>query len=276
MKIFGRPFALFVLCYLGVFGFLPYLYSVRDKGLSVHVIDVGQGDSILVELDGKPLILVDGGADYTTDKYIFDRTGLRCEIPLLVLSHAHSDHYVGFRRVVERCKFVILRYNDVDLGNYVLSENIKNLHEIKINKVQNNDQLILNDVYIRFLVPFVKKSDEPKNLNNASVALFIKYGSFEALLLGDLEKEAQARLDLKALERMVEGELDVLKIAHHGAVNGYYLPLVRALNPKYCVVSVGKNNSFGHPSLSVLESLEEEGCKVLRTDEVGDVVIKSL
>lgn len=270
------PFQLaFVVVYILVFQLVAGRHSINEPGLAIHVVDVGQGDGIYIELNGRPLVLIDGGADYTADKYILERTGLVCRLPLVILTHTHADHFVGFKRILERCKFDILRYNDVVLDGRAVPENVKNNHKNKVKKTFDGEQFVINGVFIKLFVPFGNINEMPKNLNNASVVLLLKYRDFDALFPGDLEAEAQERLDLRKLKRLISGRLDVLKIAHHGAVNGYSRELVAELKPRICVISVGKDNTFGHPSPSVIEELEKAGCGVIRTDKAGNVVIRS-
>jgi competence protein ComEC len=69
--------------------------------------------------------------------------------------------------------------------------------------------------------------------------------------------------------------LDVVKIAHHGSSNGVYMPLINELKPDTCIVSVGSDNKFGHPDTGSMQDLDQAGCKVLRTDYLGDIVIKN-
>jgi len=90
-----------------------------------------------------------------------------------------------------------------------------------------------------------------------------------------LKQGRRRDIDLRKLKRLITGRLDVLKIAHHGAINGYSRELVSELKPRICVISVGEFNTFGHPSPSVIEELEKAGCGVIRTDKAGSVVIKS-
>ncbi|HAI63039.1 MAG: internalization-related competence protein ComEC/Rec2 protein [candidate division WWE3 bacterium GW2011_GWF2_41_45] len=266
---------IFVTAYIVVFQLVVSRRLLSGSGMSVHVIDVGQGDGIYIELNGKPVALIDGGGDYTADKYILEKTGLGCNIPLVVLSHDHGDHFVGFKRILERCKFGILRYNDVVLDGLAVPSSVKNNPKNKVKKTFDGEQFVIRGVFIKLFVPYESIHGMPKNLNNASVVLLAKYKDFEVLSLGDLEAEGQERLDLRKLKRLISGRLDVLKISHHGAVNGYSRELVAELKPVVCVISVGEFNTFEHPSLPVIEELEAAGCGVIRTDKVGDVVISS-
>lgn len=267
--------SVFCTIYLLLFHFFVFQKNLNDAGLSFHIIDVGQGDGIFVSMNARPLILIDGGGDYTADPYMLDNTGIKCHLPLLVLTHLHNDHYLGFRRLLERCTFDILRFNDVVLDGRAFPVFVKNSYENKVKKTFDGEQFLINGVFIKIFLAFDSAYEIPKNLNNSSVVVFIKHGDFEGLFLGDLEADGQARLDIKKIKKLVSGRLDVLKIAHHGAINGYYPALIHALKPRFCVISVGKDNKFRHPSEEVLQGLKNSGCEVIRTDEAGSVVINS-
>lgn len=264
---------IFAISYLLIFQLVTGMRPIRNPGLQIHVIDVGQGDGIYIEMNGKPVALIDGGADYTADPYILGKTGLGCSVPLVVLSHPHDDHFVGLRRFWERCKFVILRYNDVVLDGRVLPKNKKYFGKNSVKKTFDGEEFFINEVKIKMLVPFGNSNEMPKNINDASVATLVKYKDFEALFLGDLETEAQGRIDFGKLEKEIDGRLDVLKVAHHGAKNGLNKTLVARLKPRICAISVGADNKFGHPSPLTVETLEELGCGVIRTDKAGNVVV---
>ena len=97
------------------------------------------------------------------------------------------------------------------------------------------------------------------------------YGEFEMLLTGDAEIESLSKLDLSFLSSKIENGLDVYKASHHGAKNAHYLPLIQQLNPINCVISVGSNNTYGHPNSNVLADLTTYCKNLFRTDIDGDV-----
>jgi competence protein ComEC len=107
------------------------------------------------------------------------------------------------------------------------------------------------------------------NINNASIVLSLSFGEFGALLMGDAEKEVQIRF-LSSVS-----DVEVLKVAHQGARDGAYEPLLKAVRPELAVISVGAGNSYGHPHQSALDLLRRLGIPVLRTDQSGTVKVVS-
>ena len=277
MKILSKTFILFVLIYLLIFEVFLKNNKVSSSGLEIDFIDVGQGDSALIKLNGRAVALVDGGPDYEADRYLNRDLGLFCGIPLIITSHPHADHFLGLERVVKNCKFGMFVFNDVDVSGDATPHFVKLIDKNKTKIVYENDILVFNNLKFIFLWPREKNFIKTSNLNNFSVTVLIKYGDFEVLMLGDLEADGQERLDFKVLNSYIDGELDVLKIAHHGAINGYYPALLHEFRPKTCIISVGKDNFFGHPSPAVVTELSRTGCVIRRTDQEGSVkVLKSL
>ena len=109
------------------------------------------------------------------------------------------------------------------------------------------------------------------NPNNLSTVMFIDYGDFEALLTGDAETEALSQIDISKILPYIDNGLDVYKAPHHGAKNGISLSLLQQLKPKFCPISVGAKNKYGHPSKEALDAFSSVGCTVLRTDKDGDI-----
>ena len=263
---------------IAVYYFLSILFTfrvVKNKGIYVHIFDVGQGDAILIDVEGSK-ILIDGGANFEVDYELNKIMPFwNCELFALILTHPHYDHVAGLNKVLDRCKVDQIMFNDVDypsaefgiFKNKISSLNIKNAIE--------GDFFSINDVSFYILWPTQNFLDSRiENVNNMSVVIFMDYGNFEAIFLGDAEIDVLSKIDLSGVSHLIDGKLDLLKIAHHGAKNGNHKGFINALNPEICAISVGSDNRFGHPHPQTLDFLNEIGCNVLRTDEVGDIKIK--
>ncbi len=109
------------------------------------------------------------------------------------------------------------------------------------------------------------------DINNNSLVFRVEYGHFRMLFTGDAGAEAEARI----LASGVDLRADVLKVGHHGSAYSSTPAFIRAVSPRYAVISVGRNNLFGHPATSTLETLERAGAHVYRTDEHGAVTIST-
>jgi len=103
--------------------------------------------------------------------------------------------------------------------------------------------------------------------------VFLDYGYFEAILTGDATEKVLGLMDYSFVQDDIDGDLDVLKIPHHGSKYSLHKAFYNKTNPEKCVISVGKDNKFGHPSSEVVNFLKDQGCEVLRTDEIGDIKI---
>jgi competence protein ComEC len=255
--------------------------SNRDGVLSVRVLDVGQGDAILITTPNRHLVLVDGGDNFEVDSYLDREMPLQnCYLDVVVLTHPHSDHLLGLQRVVQRCEVGLILYNPVAYGSELFANWESTVADFNIHSAILGDSFVVDDVAFSVLWPSVEFLDDySDNVNNVSVVLLLDFLDFEALLTGDAEKEVWLRLDANALLAFVEGDFDFFKVAHHGADNGFYKPFLAKLNPKYAAISVGINNKFGHPNKEVIEFFDGlcakwgEGKCLYRTDLDGTVEV---
>jgi competence protein ComEC len=263
--------------------------SIPEKKLSLIACDVGQGDAILATY-GMTQVLYDGGPNNRVldclARYMpfWDRT-----IEVVVMSHPQRDHFYGLIEVFKR-------YN---VGEFVTSGLGSSSQEYQVlaglvgssnAKVVNNaDRVELGNgaIYLDIVHPTnafissvqVKKSTDNSVLgaftsgndpNDFSVVVHLKYKEFDALLTGDAGPEV---ID----DILATGEIkdvEYMKVPHHGSKNGLNLDLLQAATPEIAVISVGKNQ-WGHPHQEVLDMLRVAGVQILRTDEVGDVIIVS-
>lgn len=247
--------------------------SSGGAGLIIRFYDVGQGDAILIQ-KGEVQVLVDGGPGERILTHLgrdlppWDR-----EIELIVLTHPQADHLSGLLSVLERYQVRrILYYPSVyDTRGY--ADFLQKIEEKALAdgtvvwQASRGGGLSLEEFSLEVLWP--PAGYRSSNVNNESVVLQVGYGEFEALLLGDAEQEAQAKIAL------IRGGVEVLKVAHHGAWNGTYEPLLRIANPDLAVISAGTDNRYGYPHGETLELFKKLGVLVLRTDLDGTVTIRS-
>ena len=263
---------------------LLFLCSSSVSGanhLEVHFIDVGQGDAALVTFpDGKNL-LIDAGPNlvgFDAGKYFlvpyFKRNGID-RINTVILSHADNDHIGGMPSIFRNVKVDQL----FDTGLYHSSQ-VCSTYKFLIDSLQMNYQIVnqadrlenFENCGIYLLHPskeFLKKFNS--DLNNSSVIVKIVYGKINFLFTGDIEKEAEEVLVnygnlLKA---------DVLKIPHHGSKTSSTLQLLKLVQPKYAVISLGKNNKFKFPSPSLIQRLSDLNIPFIRTDKNGAVIFRT-
>ncbi|NMB91956.1 MBL fold metallo-hydrolase [candidate division WWE3 bacterium] len=249
--------------------------SSSQSSLKIHIWDVGQGDSALVVTPNGNKILIDGGDNFESDfKLSMLVPFFSCEIDVVVLTHPHSDHIRGLNRIAQRCKVFTVIFNDVDYTSQdylYFKDLIKNLNVLNVYK---GDEFTIDNVKLKILWPTKEFLQTTINdINETSIMIFLDYKNFEALFLGDAGSNDLSKVDVNSIKPLINEGLDILKVPHHGSKFGLNKEFYADLKPKNCIISVGKDNMFGHPSKEVVDFLLESKCNVLRTDERGDIVV---
>lgn len=271
-----NKFRLSVIC-LTVFCLLLWNASLSSaiKGLTVTVLDVGQGDSILIEAPSGKRMLIDGSERHMGERVIVPYLRKRgiSKLDLVVLTHPHEDHVGGLPAVLEKIKVDTV----LDSGfNYKSQSYRRFLSLIKRNKVKY--QLARAGQNINFGQGAMAKILHPtlpfqENVNNASIVMRLKYGNFSMMLTGDNEEEGEEQI----LELFPSSALasTILKAGHHGSRTSTSPEFLDAVNPKIAVISCGRRNKFRHPHGVTLNRLKVRGIKTYRTDLDGAITIRS-
>ena len=244
--------------------------TVSEIGtLSVHYLDVGQGDSIFIELPNKKCMLIDAGENMygkSITEYI-NNLGYT-NIDYLVATHPHADHIGSMAYVVKHNDIGEIYMPKVTTTTKTYENLLTAIADkgLKVKSAKAGMNIIDdNDFSINILAPV--KIDED-NLNNCSVILKITYKNDSFLFLGDAEK--------KELETVTaDMSAEVLKVGHHGSRTSTTKALLEKVNPRYAVISLGKDNSYGHPHKSTLKLLDEFNVETYRTDENGTIVVST-
>ncbi len=253
--------------------------NVIDAGyLKVTFINVGQGDSILVQAPGGKNVLIDGGG--TEGEAAYDignnvlvpfliKRGVR-HVDIVAVTHYHVDHAKGIIAVLENIKShaLVLPYKDDE--NYLYKNLLDTAAKRNVNVyyVSRGDNIYLsNSTEINVLFPNDDiLGEQEKNPNNKSLVLKLSYGLVSFIFTGDIEKKAEDYL----LRYTQELDADVIKVAHHGSKTSSNEDFIKAVSPYYAAISVGTNN-FGHPSNEVLNLLNKQCYSVFRTDINGTI-----
>ena len=268
-----------IICILNLF------YLKIPKNLKIYFVDVGQGDCTLVITPNNKTILIDGGgsefSNFNVGKsilmpYLLDRQ--IAVIDYVIFSHMDLDHAQGLLYVMENMKVknAIIGKQYERTSNYDKFIKIAGNRGINIKVVEAGNRInIENDVYFNVLWPSSSNMISENSVNNNSLVCKLVYKNFSMLFTGDIEEIAE-RAILKFYKNNPEVlETKVLKVAHHGAKTSSTAEFLNAVKPKFALIGVGKNNNFGHPSELTLEKLKMVNCRVYRTDEVGEVFIRS-
>jgi len=247
-----------------------YFLQPPQKTLQLTFLDVGQGDAALAVTPRGQDILIDGGPnDSVVAKLDKNISFYSHKIDAIILTHPHADHVAGLVAVAKKYQIGKVYMSGVThtAPEYIaFLEEIKS-HNIPVQLVKAGDKLDFGDgIRLDFLFPLtVMKDQTMDNLNNSSVVTRLSWGKSSALMMGDLESEGQDAL----LVSKPNLKSDILKFSHHGSKDSVNQKFLDAVSPKYAVISVGKDNMFGHPSKEALDILK--GLIVYRTDYDGDV-----
>lgn len=259
-----------LLSILFIFILILYLKPNFDKNTYVYFIDVSQGDSALIVTKNNKSILIDTGGklNYKTEKWkqknkefnlmtssvipFFKSIGLK-KIDCLLITHGDADHAGYALELIDNYK-VINKYTNKGRKNSLEKKlNIDSLNSNYL-KIDNIEIYSLNDTIYN-------------NENKDSLVLLIKIYNYKFLFMADADKEVEKTI----IEKYNLKNIDVLKVGHHGSKTSTDESFIEEITPKYSIVSVGKNNKFGHPNIETLNILKDT--KILRTDELGTVKI---
>lgn len=299
----------FAVLFASIFLFEPQIYnlvnntnkdtiaSVLESDLIVHFIDVGQGDAIAIELPDGKIALIDSGTSNSKTALVsylnnnVMKNGNK-NIDYFIITHPHEDHIGGAKAIFENYN-VLSFYRPT-----IFSENERDYYEIEIGQGYADSlticdtlifsQMILsaenencatvflsyidlpiisgNNYSLTFLTPQKIAYD---NFNNYSPLILLEYFDNTVLFTGDAETE----IENEYLGLGIYDTVDVLKVGHHGSSTSSSQDFLNRIQPKYAVISVGKDNSYGHPTQSTLTKLEDMGTQTFRTDEQGSILV---
>lgn len=260
-------FSLLIIC-------LIFLLQTYNKQTKIVFCDVGQGDAIYIRIKNKVDVLIDAGPDKKVlnclGKYMpfWDR-----KIEIAILSHHDKDHYYGFFNIIKRYKiddFLTINYK-FDTATYQsLVKEIKN-KKIHYDFIYENEKIKIKNSYFEFLWP-------PKNLksndsNDYSLIFLFNENNFRVLFTGDASPKSLNIV--RTIHKLsLQKKINILKIPHHGSKNGLTKKFLDLAAPEIAVISVGKNNSYGHPHKEILDMLKALKIKIKRTDIDNDIIFK--
>ncbi|TSC60043.1 MAG: competence protein ComEC [Candidatus Peregrinibacteria bacterium Greene0416_62] len=258
-----------ILGLLGVIGLLGLvtqeLRILPDGLLHAYILNVGQGDSILLVSPSGKQILIDGGPDLSALEGIgnhmsfFDRN-----IDLLVLTHPDLDHIAAFPEILRRYSVgaILLSGIETPQPQYQRLLSIATKQNIPVIIADPKKDIVLEDGLILDVLwpPHGTFGSQPKNTNNTSIVLRAIHGSSSILLTGDIEEPAERAI----LKTGADIQSTIFKVAHHGSKTSTSTGFLLVVDPKIAVVSLGKDNQFGHPHGDVLRRLEKAGIPIRR------------
>ncbi len=255
-------------------------YTIRDEGdkdvfadlsdstFEVHFIDVGQADSALVLCDGKSMLIDGGNVHDSSLIYSYLKREEIETLDVVVATHAHEDHVGGLSGAlnfadVEKVYCPVDEYDSKAFSGFKKQVEKKGC-EITI--PEPNTEFELGKATVKILA-----CNAGEETNDTSIVLKVIFGNTSFLFTGDAEREAEKWM----LDNGCDLKSTVLKVGHHGSANSTTYPFLREVMPEYAVISVGKNNDYGHPTDDALSRLRDADVEVLRTDLLGDIIFTS-
>jgi competence protein ComEC len=263
----------------------PFAPEIARNELEMTVVDVGQGDSILLAFPDGKLMLVDGGGIPTFGRrapsqmdigedvvspYLWDRSIARIDV--MVCTHAHADHIGGLPSLLANfhAKQLWTGANSENPAWDALRERARR-DGVRIVPLHRGQRFNYGGAELEVLAPSLDYVPKEAPHNNDSLAFRVTFGRHSFLLSGDIERQIEAELIAEGLVR----KTDVLKVPHHGSKTSSTAAFLDLLRPAFAVMSAGFENSYGHPHAEVLERYEERQACVLRTDLDGLVTVRS-
>jgi competence protein ComEC len=252
--------------------------ETKDKAVSasvsgqfkIHFIDVGQADCILLQ-QGNNFMLVDAGnnEDSKTIKTYLDKQGVK-ELQYFVGTHKDEDHIGSADYIIDTFKVNKVYFPKQTATTKTFKDFVSSVKNkgLSFTAPVVGESFKLGEAVVTIVAP---NSDTYEDANDYSIVLKVQYGENKFLLTGDAEAVSEMEMVKKGLDLKV----DLLKVGHHGSNSSTSLNFLKAVSPKYAVISVGKDNSYGHPTQSILDRLKGNGVKIYRTDENGNIIAVS-
>ena len=266
-----------------VYAFLTFLASagfvfvnvsapVKTDKLQIAFLDVGQGDAILIS-QGSKQILIDGGI---SGQKLLEKMGAYIpfddrKIEIMIATHPDADHITGLVDVLKNYTVETVIESGAESDSQIFATLEKTIEEKKIEKqiARRGMKIKISDeAQLEILSPTDEiVANSKKDTNSASIVTKLIFGENSFLLTGDMPLEIEDKLLLE--NALVDVEF--LKVSHHGAKTASGEEFLNRVTPRDAIISVGKNR-YGHPTEEVLNRLKEDGARILRTDEMGDII----
>ena len=242
--------------------------EIQDgEKLQIWFLDVGQADSILIQ-NGDANMLIDAGNNEDGKKLVsyFQSLGIE-SFQYVIGTHAHEDHIGGMDDIIDNFNIGTFYMPDAITTTATFESVLDSLEAKNIAfQTPSIDSIFkLGNAMIDVLYVGTNDTD----LNNTSIVLKLTYGNTSVLFMGDAEKEVETIIEKKDISA------DVLKVGHHGSNTSSSKTFLEKVNPNYAIISVGTGNSYGHPSHTTIQNLENQNIQIYRTDENGTIIMTS-
>lgn len=277
----------------GMLAGIVCLHPLPQRGCDITMLDVGQGDGIVVQCEspgngiwGRAVVLVDGGS--SSEKRLgenrlvpYIKSQGISKIDAAIVSHGDNDHISGLRYLLEEeeeikihCLVLPEKGKGDDAYDPLIAAAKK--RNTAVWYMESGDQIQTGACSFTCLYPGAGDETDPDDRNQQSLILRMDYGDFHMLFTGDADREGELRIiqqDDGGKEGISLAEVQVLKAAHHGSRFSNSGEWLEAVRPQLVLVSYGEGNSYGHPHEEALERFRQAGCRVMKTGELGAVML---
>ncbi|MGN2369410.1 MBL fold metallo-hydrolase [Clostridium botulinum] len=238
------------------------------ESTKVHYIDVGQGDSELIQI-GNQNILIDAGCNDNKALNYLKSQGIS-KIDYIIATHPHEDHIGGMTSVINNFEVGEFYAPKVTHTTKTFENMVKALQNkgLKITTPTVGDTLNIDSATLQFLAP---NSAMYQDMNNYSIVCKLRFGNTSYLFTGDAESLSEGEI----LAKQLDISADVLKLGHHGSHSSTSQAFLDEVNPRYAIVSCGKGNDYGHPHQETIDKLNKKGIEILRADVSGTIISTS-
>lgn len=249
-----------------------FISNANSQQLEVHHIDVGQGESIYIELPDGSDVLIDAGKSNYGSTVVNYLKGQEKDIDIeyLIATHPDADHIGGMQEVFKQLNVKNFIYPKDAPHTTQTWQNVLSLADAEGCAIKDStpgSTFNIGGATMKFIQPSVDYSDN----NDDSVVTYLEYKDVNFMFTGDIEADAEKDMVTQNLVT----DVDFMTVPHHGSKGSSTEEFLAKAKPEYAIVSVGANNSYGHPTADALNRYNAIRSKVYRTDQLGDIVIKT-
>ena len=269
-----------ILCSIIFLDFSSFVF--KSNKLNITMLDVSQGDGLCIQTPSGKVITVDGGSSDVNDidKYrlvpFFKYKGIDT-IDYAFISHLDTDHISGIQGIIDNKSYgikvrnVVLPYVSNKKENCIEFEKIAKSNGINVLYFTMNNRIKIDNVIFTCLHPNKYYTPVSETENSYSEVILLSYKQFDMLFTGDVEADGEKVVTEKLKNRYMNRKIDVIKVPHHGSKNSSTEEFIEAVNPKFALISAGKNNRYGHPHKETLERYRKNGSVIYSTKENGAI-----
>ena len=271
-----RLFLIVMLVLFSLFVYVTYNEEVSNaltlsneslNGIKVSYLDVGQADSILIQVNDEAMLIDAGNNNDGNNLVKYLKSKNISNFKYVVGTHAHEDHIGGMDDIINNFNIEHFYMSDAITTTKTFEDVLDALEkkQIRFETPNIDDEFDLGEAKLKVIYV----GNDASNLNNTSIVLKLTYKNIRFLFTGDLESSVEKNI----LDKDIQA--DILKVGHHGSSTSSSEKFIKTVNPSYAIISVGKNNSYKHPNKKTLDILSKYNVKVLRTDELGTIIFSS-